>query len=207
MTGYCNGICLTASDIGLPGNQVAYPHPTCPEHGLDPDHPFEHESTDGHGHELCRCGGVRETHKGEERCPHERVVNKSCYDCGLKFEKLLDLSYVPHAWEFLGVVGEQSGASLPPVDDGEGIRPGRSDGPYGAQLERMLEAGDDLPQWAFLTDVELAELGDDVPAEATARAYVTSGCEGVPAGSTVLLVDRSDPLSGRAEQLVYVSRP
>ena len=31
----CNGICLTAADIGLPeyGNQVAYGHPDCPLHG------------------------------------------------------------------------------------------------------------------------------------------------------------------------------
>jgi hypothetical protein len=31
----CNGICMTASDIGLPeyGNMVAYPHPDCPLHG------------------------------------------------------------------------------------------------------------------------------------------------------------------------------
>ena len=33
-----DGICLTASDIGLPGNDVAYPHPTCPVHGDEPDH-------------------------------------------------------------------------------------------------------------------------------------------------------------------------
>ena len=31
----CNGICVTASDIGIyaPGNPVAYAHPACPEHG------------------------------------------------------------------------------------------------------------------------------------------------------------------------------
>lgn len=31
----CNGICLTAADIGLGeyGNVVAYAHPDCPEHG------------------------------------------------------------------------------------------------------------------------------------------------------------------------------
>lgn len=30
----CNGICMTASDIGLPeyGDTVAYAHPDCPEH-------------------------------------------------------------------------------------------------------------------------------------------------------------------------------
>ena len=30
----CNGICLTAADIGLPGyGGIAYAHPDCPEHG------------------------------------------------------------------------------------------------------------------------------------------------------------------------------
>lgn len=31
----CNGICLTAADIGLGeyGDMIAYPHPDCPEHG------------------------------------------------------------------------------------------------------------------------------------------------------------------------------
>lgn len=29
----CNGICLTAGDIGLPYNSVAYPHPDCELHG------------------------------------------------------------------------------------------------------------------------------------------------------------------------------
>lgn len=37
----CNGICLTAADIGLGeyGSMVAYAHPDCPEHGdpLDED--------------------------------------------------------------------------------------------------------------------------------------------------------------------------
>lgn len=82
--GICNGICLTASDIGLPGNDVAYPHPTCPVHGGEPDHPFEHESTDGHGHDICKCGGVRESHQGEEPCTHEHVTNGACFDCGVR---------------------------------------------------------------------------------------------------------------------------
>ena len=29
----CNGICLYASDLGLPYGGVAYAHPDCPEHG------------------------------------------------------------------------------------------------------------------------------------------------------------------------------
>lgn len=32
-TSNCNGICLTAYDIGLTGGQIAYAHPECPEHG------------------------------------------------------------------------------------------------------------------------------------------------------------------------------
>lgn len=31
----CNGICVTAADLGLPeiGIEIAYPHPECPLHG------------------------------------------------------------------------------------------------------------------------------------------------------------------------------
>lgn len=31
----CNGICLSAADIGVPecGDVIAYAHPDCPEHG------------------------------------------------------------------------------------------------------------------------------------------------------------------------------
>lgn len=28
----CNGKCLTGSDLGEPGDLVAYPHPECPTH-------------------------------------------------------------------------------------------------------------------------------------------------------------------------------
>lgn len=82
--GICNGICLTASDIGLPGNDVAYAHPTCPVHGGDPDHPFEHAETDGHGHQLCRCGAVKEAHREQAPCRHERISNGACFDCGVR---------------------------------------------------------------------------------------------------------------------------
>ena len=46
----CNGICVTAGDIGLPeyGSMVAYAHPDCPEHG-DPLEEDENE-------ELCMAG-------------------------------------------------------------------------------------------------------------------------------------------------------
>jgi hypothetical protein len=39
----CDGLCVTAADVGLPGygDAVAYPHPGCPLH--DPD-------------EVCGCG-------------------------------------------------------------------------------------------------------------------------------------------------------
>ena len=78
----CNGICLTGSDIGIPSSQIAYAHPTCPAHGDAPDHPFELAETDGHGHQLCRCGGVRETHWEQPDCTHELVVDSRCHDCG-----------------------------------------------------------------------------------------------------------------------------
>ena len=29
----CNGLCMTASDVGLPGRGIAYPHLSCPRHG------------------------------------------------------------------------------------------------------------------------------------------------------------------------------
>lgn len=33
MTGMnCNGMCFTGSDLGEPGDLVAYPHPECPAH-------------------------------------------------------------------------------------------------------------------------------------------------------------------------------
>lgn len=28
----CDGLCITARDLGLPYPGVAYPHPSCPEH-------------------------------------------------------------------------------------------------------------------------------------------------------------------------------
>lgn len=36
--GDCNGICLWASDVGVPeaGHVVAYAHPDCPEHNPQP---------------------------------------------------------------------------------------------------------------------------------------------------------------------------
>jgi hypothetical protein len=37
----CDGLCVTAADIGVPMAGVAYPHPGCPTH--DPG-------------EVCRCG-------------------------------------------------------------------------------------------------------------------------------------------------------
>lgn len=85
MTGDCNGICLTAADVGVPaaGNMIAYPHPSCPEHGLDPDHPFELDVTDGHGHEICRCGAVKSAHAGQDPCGHaNRRPDGYCFDCG-----------------------------------------------------------------------------------------------------------------------------
>lgn len=40
----CNGICMSAAEIGLPGgSQVAYAHPNCEAHG---DGPFEPPTAD-----------------------------------------------------------------------------------------------------------------------------------------------------------------
>lgn len=82
MSAACNGICLTGYDIGLESSAIAYPHPTCPVHGDYPDHPFELDRTDGHGHELCHCGAVRSAHEGELGCGHTEWRNGHCFDCG-----------------------------------------------------------------------------------------------------------------------------
>ena len=29
----CNGLCMTGNDIGVPSNEIAYPHPECEVHG------------------------------------------------------------------------------------------------------------------------------------------------------------------------------
>ena len=93
----CNGICLTGYDIGLPSSEVAYAHPTCPAHGDYPDHPFELTETDGHGHELCHCGGVRATHWEEEPCAHLVFRNGHCFDCGLQQANVLVGTLAPFA--------------------------------------------------------------------------------------------------------------
>lgn len=53
----CNGICLTAADIGLPEysrpGEVAYAHPDCPEHG-DPMGEDPNEDICGDGAEDLR---------------------------------------------------------------------------------------------------------------------------------------------------------
>lgn len=61
----CNGICVTAADIGVGGyDQVAYPHPDCPAHG-DP-HEFKdsgktHDTHDGLLR-ICECGAYEDEH-------------------------------------------------------------------------------------------------------------------------------------------------
>jgi hypothetical protein len=44
----CNGICITAGDIGFPeyGDAIAYPHPDCDLHGAYP-----HPDCELHGEE------------------------------------------------------------------------------------------------------------------------------------------------------------
>lgn len=64
--GACNGLCLSAADIGIPeagGNTVAYEHPMCPEHG--DVHPYRFRKTDNFGREMCECGGYRTDHPDE----------------------------------------------------------------------------------------------------------------------------------------------
>ena len=61
----CNGLCVTAADIGV-GNydQIAYPHPMCPQHG--DVHQFEwsgktHDTHDGLL-KLCVCEAYEHEH-------------------------------------------------------------------------------------------------------------------------------------------------
>lgn len=50
----CNGICLTAADIGVPEyGGIAYAHPDCPAHG-DPLEDDENADTCGGGEESLR---------------------------------------------------------------------------------------------------------------------------------------------------------
>lgn len=52
----CNGVCLTAADIGVPeygGDMIAYAHPDCPAHG-DPLEDNENTDTCGGGVEDLR---------------------------------------------------------------------------------------------------------------------------------------------------------
>lgn len=51
----CNGICLSAADIGVPeaGDVIAYAHPDCPEHGDPLENYPELEICDG-GDESLR---------------------------------------------------------------------------------------------------------------------------------------------------------
>jgi hypothetical protein len=65
----CNGLCVTAADVGVIADGVAYAHPMCPEHG-EP-HPFAwngkfHETHDGLLR-LCDCGAYEDEHKPDVR--------------------------------------------------------------------------------------------------------------------------------------------
>lgn len=57
----CNGMCLTASDIGLHGNDVAYPHPLCSEHGGGCEG-FDFHSWDAFGRAMCNCRAYQTDH-------------------------------------------------------------------------------------------------------------------------------------------------
>ncbi|BBY54167.1 hypothetical protein MKOR_14180 [Mycolicibacillus koreensis] len=62
----CNGLCVSAADVGVgPPTAIAYPHPSCPEHGSP--HPFDwsgkvHETHDG-TLRLCTCGAYEDEHQ------------------------------------------------------------------------------------------------------------------------------------------------
>ncbi|QDN64396.1 hypothetical protein [Streptomyces sp. S1D4-14] len=60
VTAECNGICLSASDIGVGeyGDMIAYAHPDCPEHG----DPLE----DDPAAEICGGGDESQRYVREE---------------------------------------------------------------------------------------------------------------------------------------------
>lgn len=61
----CNGLCVTAADIGVGRHdQIAYPHPMCPQHG--DVHQFEwsgktHDTHDGLL-KICVCSAYEDEH-------------------------------------------------------------------------------------------------------------------------------------------------
>lgn len=61
---HCNGMCLSASDVGIPASGIAYAHPMCPAHG-DPEHKFVPASTDGAGRLYCQCGAIQVEHPAQ----------------------------------------------------------------------------------------------------------------------------------------------
>lgn len=62
---FCDGLCVTAADIGLPGFGVAYAHPGCPEHAPDA---------------VCECGApdrcLSPTHGQIDMAEALRIKNK-----------------------------------------------------------------------------------------------------------------------------------
>lgn len=59
----CNGICLTASDIGLFGSEIAYAHPFCEVHG-DGCPGYADGQTDDAGRPMCAtCGAYADEHR------------------------------------------------------------------------------------------------------------------------------------------------
>lgn len=63
----CYG-CLTAADIGLPGNDVAYAHPHCPEHG-DGCSGFEIGRVDLAGRMVCANCNAYQVEHDEQMTP------------------------------------------------------------------------------------------------------------------------------------------
>ena len=59
----CNGMCLTGSDIGVPGSGIAYAHPSCEVHGTGCPG-FEGGHHDGVFREICvHCGAYADEHR------------------------------------------------------------------------------------------------------------------------------------------------
>lgn len=63
----CNGICLSAADIGVPeaGDVIAYAHPDCPLHG-DPQQEEPDAEVCGDGDESLRFVREEDVRQGEE---------------------------------------------------------------------------------------------------------------------------------------------
>jgi hypothetical protein len=52
----CDGLCVTAADVGVPGHGVAYAHPGCPAHSPGEKCSCVHPNCNSYTHERDEIG-------------------------------------------------------------------------------------------------------------------------------------------------------